>query len=261
MDNIEVKLDEVEEKITSLITEKFSKNPPGVGGMDKEAAKAAKSFYTEQAKAAEALRKSAEEQRTFMEKIQHEASASFMRNVGIPGVYGAGGAEEDSGYKPKGFSGETGIMAQLKSAITKQLPESIQVGIAGGMAAGGIMALVSIIGDALSNSKILTTILGTVGQALGLLIDVILLPFLPILITGIIWLYEGIMIFYKFWNGIWSGKTIQTIGSALSTLGTDPCKRYRGIAATRYKFPWCCGKYDLEFPPMALGNSDGSERH
>ncbi len=92
MDNIEVKLDEVEEKITSLITEKFSKNPPGVGGMDKEAAKDAKSFYTEQAKAAEALRKSAEEQRTFMEKIQHEASASFMRNVGIPGVHGAGGA-------------------------------------------------------------------------------------------------------------------------------------------------------------------------
>ena len=158
-------------------------------------------------------------------------------------------------------SGGGGMFDQIIKAITKQLPESIQVGIAGGMAAGGIMALVSIIGDAISNSKILTTVLGTIGQALGLLIDVILLPFLPILITGIIWLYEGIMIFYKFWNGIWSGKTIQTIGSALSTLGTDPCKRYRGIAATRYKFPWCCGKYDLEFPPMALGNSDGSERH
>ena len=213
MDNIEVKLDEVEEKITSLITEKFSKNPPGVGGMDKETAKAAKSFYTEQAKAAEALRKSAEEQRTFMEKIQHEATASFMRNVGIPGVHGAGGAEEDSGYKPKGFSGETGIMAQLKSAITKQLPESIQVGIAGGLAAGGIMALVSIIGDAISNSKILTTILGTIGQALGLLIDVILLPFLPILVTGIIWLYQGIMQFYKLWS-----TTVKTLGDALNKL-------------------------------------------
>lgn len=247
MDNIEVKLDEVEEKITSLITEKFSKNPPGVGGMDKEAAKDAKSFYTEQAKAAEALRKSAEEQRTFMEKIQHEASASFMRNVGIPGVHGAGGAEEDSGYKPKGFSGETGIMAQLKSAITKQLPESIQVGIAGGLAAGGIMALVSIIGQALSNSKILTTILGTIGQALGLLIDVILLPFLPILITGIIWLYQGIMIFYNFWNGIWSGKTIQTIGSALSTLGTILAKGIGGLLQLGINFLGAAGSMIWNF--------------
>ena len=215
--------------------------------MDKEAAKDAKSFYTEQAKAAEALRKSAEEQRTFMEKIQHEASASFLRNVGIPGVHGAGGAEEDSGYKPKGFSGETGIMAQLKSAITKQLPESIQVGIAGGMAAGGIMALVSIIGDAISNSKILTTILGTIGQALGLLIDVILLPFLPILITGIIWLYEGIMTFYKFWNGIWSGKTIQTIGSALSTLGTILAKGIGGLLQLGINFLGAAGSMIWNF--------------
>ena len=247
MDNIEVKLDEVEEKITSLITEKFSKNPPGVGGMDKEAAKDAKSFYTEQAKAAEALRKSAEEQRTFMEKIQHEASASFMRNVGIPGVHGAGGAEEDSGYKPKGFSGETGIMAQLKSAITKQLPESIQTGIAGGMAAGGILALVSVIGDAISGSKILTTVIGLVGQAFGLLIDVILLPFLPILITGIIWLYEGIMTFYKFWNGIWSGKTIQTIGSALSTLGTILAKGIGGLLQLGINFLGAAGSMIWNF--------------
>ena len=85
-------------------------------------------------------------------------------------------------------------------------------GVAGGMAAGGIMALVDIIGDAVSNSKILTTVLGTIGQALGLLIDVILLPFLPILITGIIWLYQGIMQFYKLWN------SVKTLGDALDKL-------------------------------------------
>ena len=92
-------------------------------------------------------------------------------------------------------------------------------GVAGGMAAVGIMALVDILKDAVSNSKILTTVLGTIGKALGLLIDVILLPFLPILITGIIWLYQGIMQFYKLWNGIWSSKAMQLIGSGLATVG------------------------------------------
>ena len=104
----------------------------------------------------------------------------------------------------KGISGKGGIMS---------------AGMAGGMAAGGIMALVQIIGDAIANSKILMTVLGTIGKALGLLIDVILLPFLPILTTGIIWLYQGIMLFYKLWNGIWTSKTMQTIGSALTVLG------------------------------------------
>ena len=120
-------------------------------------------------------------------------------------------------------------------------------GVAGGMAAVGIMALVDILKDAVSNSKILTTILGTIGQALGLLIDVILLPFLPILITGIIWLYEGIMTFYKFWNGIWSGKTIQTIGSALSTLGTILAKGIGGLLQLGINFLGAAGSMIWNF--------------
>lgn len=236
MDPIEIKLDDVEEKIVSLIQEKFAKNPPGVGGLDKESAKDAKSFYTEQAKAAKALREATEKQLSFMEKVQREASASFTRNVGIPGVFGAGGSEEDSGYKPKGFSGESGIFSQLKGALTKQLPESIQVGIAGGMAAGGVLALAEILGDAISQSKILTTIFGTIGKALGLLIDVILLPFLPILITGIIWLYQGIMEFHKLWSGIWSAKTFQNLVSGVSALGTAIAKGIGGLLTLGINF-------------------------
>ena len=120
-------------------------------------------------------------------------------------------------------------------------------GVAGGMAAVGIMALVDILKDAVSNSKILTTVLGTIGQALGLLIDVILLPFLPILITVIIWLYEGIMIFYKFWNDIWSGKTIQTIGSALSTLGTTLAKGIGGLLQLGINFLGAAGSMIWNF--------------
>ena len=117
--------------------------------------------------------------------------------------------------------GGGGMFDQIIKAITGggKGGGMMGAGVAGGMAAVGIMALVDILKDAVSNSKILTTILGTIGQALGLLIDVILLPFLPILITGIIWLYQGIMQFYKLWNGIWSSKAMQLIGSGLATVG------------------------------------------
>ena len=127
--------------------------------------------------------------------------------------------------------GPTGFFDQIIKNITGggKGGGMLGAGAAGGMAAGGIMALVDILKDAVSNSKILTTILGTIGQALGLLIDVILLPFLPILITGIIWLYQGIMLFYKLWSGIWSSKVIQGVETALTTLGGFLAKGFAGI--------------------------------
>jgi hypothetical protein len=120
--------------------------------------------------------------------------------------------------RPTAAEGSGGFLEQLIGKVSGK-GGILSAGMAGGMAAGGIMALAQIIGDAISNSKILMTILSTIGQALWLLIDVILLPFLPILTTGIIWLYQGIMLFYKLWNGIWTSKTMQTIGSALTVLG------------------------------------------
>ena len=145
--------------------------------------------------------------------------------------------------------GGGGMFDQIIKAITGggKGGGMMGAGVAGGMAAVGIMALVDILKDAVSNSKILTTVLGTIGQALGLLIDVILLPFLPFLITGIIWLYEGIMIFYKFWNGIWSGKTIQTIGSALSTLGTILAKGIGGLLQLGINFLGAAGSMIWNF--------------
>jgi hypothetical protein len=95
---------------------------------------------------------------------------------------------------------------------------AMSAGLAGGAAAGGVMALVQVIGEAVSNSKILMTVMGTISKALGLLIDVILLPFLPILTTGIIWLFQGIMLFHRLWSQIWSSKVMQTIGKGLEIL-------------------------------------------
>lgn len=91
-------------------------------------------------------------------------------------------------------------------------------GISGGMAAAGILKLAEVIAELLGYSKIALTVIGTVGKALGLLLDVVLLPFLPILTMGIIWLYQGVMLFYKLWNGIWSSKVIQGLGKVLGDM-------------------------------------------
>jgi len=77
------------------------------------------------------------------------------------------------------------------------------------------MILADIIKDAISNSKILTTVLGTISKALGLLIDIILLPFLPILTTGIIWLFQGIMAFHRLWQSLDWKETLRIIGDGL----------------------------------------------
>lgn len=92
---------------------------------------------------------------------------------------------------------------------------ALATGMAGGMAAGGIMALVQIIGEALSSSKILMTTLKLISTALGLLIDVILLPFLPILVMGILWLFRGIMLFHQLWSKIWNSNVIQGLKKAI----------------------------------------------
>jgi len=102
-------------------------------------------------------------------------------------------------------------------------------GGAAGLAAAGIMKLADIIGDAIAQSKILTTVLGTIGKALGLLVDVILLPFLPILTTGIIWLFQGIMAFHRLWTTIWNGKVFQDLKDGVTSLGTAIAKGLSGL--------------------------------
>lgn len=76
--------------------------------------------------------------------------------------------------------------------------------IAGALTSPLDIATGLILADALKemvkNSKILSTFLGTISNLLGLLLDLVLLPFVPILTGAIIALYQGIMIFGNAWN-------------------------------------------------------------
>ena len=53
--------------------------------------------------------------------------------------------------------------------------------------------LIKTMSDAVRNSKILSTFLSSITKALGLLIDLILLPFLPLLVWAIVSLYKAIL--------------------------------------------------------------------
>lgn len=81
-----------------------------------------------------------------------------------------------------------------------------------------IFSLAAIFMTAIANSKIIAMLSQTIGKALGLLVDVILMPFLPIFMILLVALFKGIMEFYKFWKGIISPsviKAIEDIGSVL----------------------------------------------
>jgi hypothetical protein len=82
--------------------------------------------------------------------------------------------------------------------------------IAGISSVAGGIALVDALKDVANNSKILNMVTSQVAQALGLLVDLILLPFLPLIVGGIISLYLAIIGFGKAWGDAW--KVIQTDG-------------------------------------------------
>jgi hypothetical protein len=67
-----------------------------------------------------------------------------------------------------------------------------------------IDALTAVVKEGIDNSKIINTLDKEISRALGLLVDLILLPFLPILIYGIITLYMAILAFGKWWNDVTS---------------------------------------------------------
>lgn len=84
----------------------------------------------------------------------------------------------------------------------------------------GVAGLTSVLRTALNQSKIFTTLLGTVGQALGLLVDLVLLPFLPILVAGIILLYKAIIDFGVLWKSLFSGGGLAAAGGLIAGLAT-----------------------------------------
>ena len=78
-------------------------------------------------------------------------------------------------------------------------------GLAGaGMVAGAtgavVLELLNVLKDTLKQSKIISTIEDQVGKALGLLLDLVLLPFLPLLALGIRDLYLAVIDLGKVWN-------------------------------------------------------------
>ena len=103
---------------------------------------------------------------------------------------------------PSGVGGGGGGMAN-----------ALGLGAVAGMAAAGIMLLVKVLKDALSQSKIASAFANTLNKLLGLLIDVILLPFLPILIIVILGLTSGILALHN----LISGLTPATVPTVLTT--------------------------------------------
>lgn len=67
-----------------------------------------------------------------------------------------------------------------------------------------IDALEATLEQAVQQSKIVQTIDREISRALGLLVDLILLPFLPLLVGAILQLYSGIIGFGKWWNDVTS---------------------------------------------------------
>lgn len=109
--------------------------------------------------------------------------------------YGTPGATKD---KKKSFGGAVGeassslmkgndigsIFTSLTAAIT---PLTVILGVG-----------VGILLMALSNSKIITTIFGTIGKLLGFIVDIILLPLMPFFMMLVRYLYQMILGFRAF---------------------------------------------------------------
>lgn len=73
-----------------------------------------------------------------------------------------------------------------------------------------VQALTAVLEEAVANSRIIAALDRIIGQTLGLLVDLILLPFLPILIWVLKGLLSWVVDFGKWWNDFWkgSGKTL-----------------------------------------------------
>ena len=113
-------------------------------------------------------------------------------------------AMEDFAKAKAAYGGPANLQQIFAKALGGEgLYKTMRVGGAFGMGAGVGLALVGILAKGLQQSKIANKIGETLGKALGLLIDMILLPFFPIFITVLMWLFKGIMAFGKWWREIW----------------------------------------------------------
>lgn len=101
-----------------------------------------------------------------------------------------------------------------QKSVAGSLGGAAEAGAVGGGVAAGILILADAIKEATRQSKILSMIQETVGKALGLLVDVILIPFLPIIVWGLVNLFNAIMSFKNWWDKGFEG--IFALGVTLS---------------------------------------------
>ena len=143
------------------------------------------------------------EERIARDRLKYSKMGSYLRNVGVSGVYGPGGAEKDSGYVPSGLP-------------PKKKKKDKDKSFSGLVAAGGILLLVAAIHKATAQSKIVGVIESSIGKALGLLVDLILLPFLPLITWGIIGLFNAILE----WNKTYQADPIGTLVKSIDLLSS-----------------------------------------
>jgi len=114
--------------------------------------------------------------------------------------------------------------------------------------APAVSALTAVLEEAINNSKIAATLDKEISKALGLLVDLVLLPFLPLLIGGIIALYEAIIVFGKWWDENAPKEVMDAIAKAFST--GDPLAILDALAKM--------GKYLFNDLPLAVLTGIGS---
>jgi phage-related protein len=101
--------------------------------------------------------------------------------------------------------GSSGFLDQAIKSLTggSKLGGALAAGGAAGLTAAAVMELVTVLKDMVKNSKIASTVQNQINSALGLLLDLVLLPFLPLLVFGIIQLYSAILGFGNWWKTVW----------------------------------------------------------
>ena len=106
----------------------------------------------------------------------------------------------------------------LDSIIKGMTSKGILGGIAAGGTAGGVLVLADVIKNLTKQSKILGEIQSSLQKSVSLLVDLVLLPFLPLIVGAIVLFYQGILLFGAWWADVW--KTIKEKGlSGLLSLG------------------------------------------
>jgi len=150
------------------------------------------------------------------------------------GGYASGGSNKAG---PKSLTGGIGaatgkLMEGDIGSVFSTLTKSV-TGLAAVIGVGvGVLLM------AVGNSKILNTVFGTIGKMLGFLMDVILLPLMPIFILLVRWLYQLILQFRNFTKNL-SLKSLLEFGFLINPITGVP-------AWTMKLLQWALGEGNMQ---------------